>query len=81
MGDYISALKNMNDYKKSQDGVGVCLASLSYHPLYSGPAVRFQRYAPGLADRGIRMSVFTQAVTATSARRRGLVPNGLESNG
>lgn len=43
----------------------LCLASLRYHPEYAGPAVRFRRYAPGLADRGVRMSVFTAWTGAT----------------
>jgi len=74
-GGYNDPLLHMNNDKKSRDGVGMCLASLNFYPLYSGPAVRFQRYAPGLFRRGVRMSVVTQAVTASAAKRRGLVSN------
>ncbi len=37
----------------------VCLATLRFHPVYAGPAVRFRRYAPGLRARGVDMRVFT----------------------
>ena len=36
----------------------ICLASKNFYPTYAGPAVRFQRYAPGLRERGIHMRVF-----------------------
>ena len=39
--------------------VDLCLASTHYYPVYSGPAMRFRRYAPGLRDRGVYMRVFT----------------------
>ncbi len=55
---------------------GVCLASLSFYPLYAGPAVRFQRYAPGLRLRGLPVQVFTQAVTPELVRRDGSIQNG-----
>lgn len=83
MGNYDDSQRSlgyMNKSHKSRDGVSVCLASLSFYPLYSGPAVRFQRYAPGLADRGVRMRVFTQAVTTANSQRRGLVSNQGEPN-
>jgi len=55
---------------------GICLASLSFYPLYAGPAVRFQRYAPGLRQRGLPLQVFTQAVTPELVRRDGSIGNG-----
>lgn len=36
----------------------VCLASIHYYPAYSGPALRFSRYIPGLLVRGIDLRVF-----------------------
>ena len=42
----------------SPSRVDLCLASLRFHPAYSGPAVRFKRYEPGLRERGIDMRVF-----------------------
>ena len=27
--------------------VSVCIAELSFHPVYSGPSIRFSRYLPG----------------------------------
>lgn len=41
------------------DTVQVCLASLNFHPVYAGPAVRFTRYLPGLTARGVDVQVFT----------------------
>ena len=35
----------------------VCLASPLFHPEYSGAALRFRRYAPGLLERGVRLRV------------------------
>lgn len=56
--------------------VGVCLASMSFYPLYAGPALRFQRYAPGLQQRGAVIRVFTQAVTPELIARDGSVGEG-----
>lgn len=56
--------------------IGICLATLSFYPLYAGPALRFQRYAPGLAQRGGRMRVFTGAVTDELIARDGALTNG-----
>ncbi|MGH7504652.1 MAG: glycosyltransferase, partial [Longimicrobiales bacterium] len=39
--------------------VRVCLAALRFYPVIAGPAMRFQRYAPGLRRRGIDLHVFT----------------------
>ena len=58
----------------------VCLASLSFYPLYAGPAVRFQNYAPGFRSRGIHPSVFTQAVTSELLARDGSLDT-LENTG
>ena len=71
----------MNECQKSRDEVRVCLASLDYYPLYSGATLRFHRYAPGLAHRGVGMSVFTREVTALTATRHGLLENHQASNG
>ena len=51
--------------------VNLCLATMSYYPLYAGPAVRFQRYAPGLVKRNMRIQVFTQAITDELIARDG----------
>ncbi|RPJ60692.1 MAG: glycosyltransferase family 1 protein [Acidobacteria bacterium] len=51
----------------------VCLASMHFAPVYSGPALRFQRYAPGLRQRGIDLSVFS-AVTDDSPGAEEAVP-------
>lgn len=40
------------------NSIDLVLASTNFYPTYSGPAVRFQRYAPGLRERGIHMRVF-----------------------
>lgn len=53
--------------------LGVCLASMRFYPLYGGPVLRFQRYAPGLAKRGVKISVFTQAITPKLLAERGTV--------
>lgn len=39
--------------------IDMCLAAKFFSPEFSGAAVRFQRYAPGLRTRGIDMRVFT----------------------
>ncbi len=41
------------------DEVDVLLVSLCFYPVYSGPGVRFRRYAPGLRRRGIDLQVFS----------------------
>lgn len=43
------------------DRVDLCLAARYFHPVYSGPAVRFKRYAPGLRARGVDMRVVSGA--------------------
>jgi glycosyltransferase involved in cell wall biosynthesis len=58
---------------QANSNLGVCLASVAFYPLYAGPPTRFQRYAPGLARRGINMHVFTQAVTSQLIARDGAV--------
>lgn len=39
----------------------LCIASMRFHPVYSGPAIRFQRYTPGLRARGVDVRVFTSS--------------------
>lgn len=36
----------------------LCLGTIRFHPVYAGPALRFQRYAAGLRARGVDMRVF-----------------------
>lgn len=55
------------------DTVRICLASESFYPVYAGPAVRFSRYLPGLARRGIQARVFTGTPNATKAAMSGTV--------
>ncbi|MGH2541999.1 MAG: glycosyltransferase, partial [Ardenticatenaceae bacterium] len=50
----------MDSIKDNPNGVGVCLVSRSFYPVYAGAAIRFQRYAPGLIKRGVNVQVFTQ---------------------
>jgi glycosyltransferase involved in cell wall biosynthesis len=38
--------------------IKVCLSSLFFPPDFSGAGLRFQRYMPGLAERGIHFTVF-----------------------
>ena len=56
--------------------VGVCLVTESFYPLYAGPAIRFQRYAPGLKRRGVQMRVFTEAINDGTILKRGSLENG-----
>lgn len=55
--------------------IDVCLASLLFHPAYAGPAVRFRRYAPGLAARGVRMRVFSSAFEESGFSPGALFPS------
>ncbi|HZW03119.1 MAG TPA: glycosyltransferase family 4 protein, partial [Anaerolineaceae bacterium] len=64
-----------------QPAVGVCLGSMAFYPLYAGPALRFQRYGPGLQRRGARLRVFTQAVTPALIARDGSVAVNGSGNG
>lgn len=48
----------------------VCLGTLVFHPQYAGPAERFKRYAPGLRELGVRLSVFS-GLWDDDARSRG----------
>lgn len=68
-----------SEFEHSEGSIRLCLASNTFYPLFSGAALRFQRYAPGLFRRGIRMSVFTQAVTKEEISLRGLLDNGLSA--
>jgi glycosyltransferase involved in cell wall biosynthesis len=53
--------------------LNVCLASARFHPVYSGAAKRFQRYAPGLRERGIELKVFTTASHGAADQMKGEV--------
>lgn len=44
---------------------------MSFYPLYAGPALRFQRYGPGLQRRGARLRVFTRMVHPDLVERDG----------
>ena len=61
----------MSNRQNSPADIGVCLAHKFFYPVYGGGAMRFQRYAPGLARSGIRMRAFTQAVTSELMARQG----------
>ena len=51
--------------------LNVCFATMRFHPLYGGAALRFKRYAHGLAQRGTRMHVLTQAITRELLAEKG----------
>ncbi len=61
--------------------VNLLLAAPRFYPVYAGPAVRFQRYAPGLAKRGVKMRVISGAWDGTdseaSQEERDACRNGL----
>jgi glycosyltransferase involved in cell wall biosynthesis len=46
-------------------GTRVLFVARYFYPAYSGPALRFQRYAPGLQQRGISFEVFSQSTEQT----------------
>lgn len=71
-------LRNLITDNENLAEVQVCFVSRRFYPLYGGPVLRFQRYAPGLALRGVKMSVFTQAITPKLLAERGTLssPNG-----
>lgn len=52
--------------------VEVCLAALNFHPVYAGPAIRFSRYLPGFASRGVSMRVFAGTPELSKATASGL---------
>jgi glycosyltransferase involved in cell wall biosynthesis len=62
--------------------VRVCIASIMYHPVYAGPAVRFKRYIPRLRARGADFSVLTATPDIVTGAASGLqncwskLPNG-----
>lgn len=43
----------------------VCYTSTAFHPVYTGAGIRFRRYAPGFAERGIELTVFTRVPEKT----------------
>ena len=55
-----------------QTPIDLCLATMRFHPDYSGPAMRFHRYEPGLRKRGIKMRV----LAGTPGNGRGFSPCG-----
>jgi glycosyltransferase involved in cell wall biosynthesis len=55
----------------------LCLAALRFHPTYSGPALRFERYAPGFRERGVRMRVFSAAWDEVAPSHWGSAPRAL----
>jgi len=75
---YAVDLKSEKGSERSRDRagveaaeIGVCLASFNFYPIYAGPPLRFQMYAPGLAKRGVRVHVFTQAINEELVKRDG----------
>lgn len=66
------------DRRETLAEIGVCLATRYYYPFYSGAALRFRKYAPGLGQRGIRMNVFTQRYSHELSSLRGMLPDGAE---
>lgn len=58
--------------------VRVCLAAEIFYPVYSGAAVRFHRYLPGLRARGIEIEVFSGTPTGVKASMSGMNETWLE---
>jgi glycosyltransferase involved in cell wall biosynthesis len=54
----------------AQSVLNVCLASPIFYPEYSGGAMRFYRYGPGLQARGIHMQVVAAEVGAWKRYRK-----------
>jgi glycosyltransferase involved in cell wall biosynthesis len=50
--------------RSSNPAVNVCLASPFFHPEYSGGAMRFYRYLPGLRARGVAVDVVAAEIGA-----------------
>ena len=64
-----------NVLRKKHASTSVCLCTHHFHPLYSGPGRRTQQSGPSLTRRGIRMHVFTRAVTPALLAARGSWPD------
>lgn len=45
------------------NGTRLCIATPLFFPTYGGAQLRYQRYLPGLRDRGLDVSVFTGTAT------------------
>lgn len=59
------------------DPTTVTLIMRHFHPVLAGAAERFRRYAPGLAQRGVRLSVFASHEPPTAPEREeidGFIP-------
>jgi glycosyltransferase involved in cell wall biosynthesis len=47
-------------FEANHDGsLRLCIASVNYHPVYSGAGLRFRRYAPAFRSRGVQVSICT----------------------
>lgn len=51
------------------------LSSFSFHPVYSGPALRFQRYLPGFQARSVQTEVFSATPTPSELATSGFTPD------
>ncbi len=49
----------MESNQGCDERIQLCLSSLNYPPFFGGAALRFSRYLPGLAARGVDGRVFT----------------------
>jgi glycosyltransferase involved in cell wall biosynthesis len=59
------------------DPTSVTLIMRHFHPVLAGAAERFRRYAPGLAQRGVRLSVFASHEPVSAPERElidGFIP-------
>jgi len=52
--------------------VPVCLASMNFHPVYAGPAIRFRRYLPGFEANGIDVEILTGTPDIARAKASGI---------
>jgi len=68
-----------SNFEHTERSIRLCLAGKYFYPLFSGSDLRFQRYAPGLFRRGIKVSVFTRAVTKEEISIRGLLDDRLSA--
>jgi glycosyltransferase involved in cell wall biosynthesis len=57
---FVTARRRATDARQLEHpSIRLCLATLLFHPVYAGGAMRFARYLPGFAQRGIVTDVFT----------------------
>ena len=59
--------------------VPVCLASMNFHPVYAGPAIRFRRYLPGFEANGIDVEILTGTPDLALAQASNLEEHGRRS--